>query len=135
MGKSPAPSCLPVIVECHVRCRKRLGVVRTAEPLEHLFVLGMGYVGYDLQHLSIPVNPSAVFRRTSPFPTETGERPLTFADGIDAFKHDGMSPVIAEVVFIGSGVTFLDEISDDWHVPSGQARRLIEVRLVIRYAD
>jgi hypothetical protein len=60
----------------------------------------MGYVGYDLQHLRVSVNPPAVFRRTSPFPTETGEPPLTLADRIDTFKRDGVSPVIAEVVFI-----------------------------------
>lgn len=95
----------------------------------------MGYVGYDLQQLGVSVNPAAVFRRTSPFPTETGEPRLTLADRIDAFKRDGVSPVIAEVVFIGSGVAFLDEVSGDWHVPAGQARRLVEVRLVVRYAD
>jgi hypothetical protein len=85
-----------------------LHVVPTAELLEHLFVLGMGHVGYDLQHLRVSANPLAVFRRTSPFPTETGEPPFTFTDRIDAFEHDGMSAVIAEVVFIGSGVAFLD---------------------------
>jgi hypothetical protein len=46
-----------------------------------------------------------------------------------------VSPVIAEVVFIGSGVAFLDKVSGDWHVPAGQARRLVEVRLIVRYAD
>src|SRR5690606_16184390 len=118
-----------------VRWRKRLRVVRTAEPLEHFFVLRMGCVGYDLQHLSVSVDPAAVFRRTPPFPTETGEPRLTLADRIDAFKHDSVSPVIAEVVFIGSGVAFLDEVSGDRHIPAGQALRLVEVRLVFRYAD
>jgi hypothetical protein len=95
----------------------------------------MGYVGYNLQHLRVSVNPPAVFRRTSPFPSETGEPRLTFADRIDAFKRDGVSPGIAEIVFIGSGIAFLDEVSGDGDLPAGQARRLVEVRLVVRYAD
>ena len=46
-----------------------LRVVRTAEPLEHFFVLGMGCVGYDFQHLCVSVNPpqsSGGHRRSPP---------------------------------------------------------------------
>jgi hypothetical protein len=60
------------------------------------------------------VDTPAVLRRTSPFPTKTGERQLTFADRIDAFKRNDVPPVVAEVAFIGNGVAFLmREISGD----------------------
>jgi hypothetical protein len=63
-------------------------------------MLWVRYVAYDLQQLRVSVNTPAVLRRTSPFPTETGEPPLAFADLLDALKRDGVSPVVAEVVFI-----------------------------------
>jgi hypothetical protein len=76
-------------------------------------MLGMCYVGYYLQHLRVSVYSSAVFQRTSSFPAETGERSVTLADWIDPLKHDGVSPIIAEVVFVGGGVAFVDEVSGD----------------------
>jgi hypothetical protein len=76
-------------------------------------MLGMCYVGYYLQHLRVSVYSSAVFRRTSPFPAETGERPLTVADRINALKRDSVSSVVAEVAFVGGGVAFIDEVSGD----------------------
>ena len=71
--------------------------------MQHRFMFGVGYVGYDLQQLCVTVNTPAVLRGASPFAVKTDEPPLTLADRVDAFKRNGMTPIVAEVVFIRGG--------------------------------